>query len=169
MDADQEDTRLAELREALRHLPESQSATRGFEISASDDFNQLSLDLSNWPDQISALTSDQITTLDLSSLNLNASSSINMSSITPSWSYIDDTVQTHSSKISLQGDDADIEINGQSMMSVLEEIRDRLAILKVSEEMEREWDELRILREQYENKLAECREKSQAWSCLKKS
>ena len=51
---------------------------------------------------------------------------------------------------------------------MLKEIRDRLNILQVSEEMEKEWDELRELREQYEAKLAECREKSQMWSTLKK-
>ena len=52
-------------------------------------------------------------------------------------------------------------------MGVLKEIRDRLGIIQVSEAMEAEWDELRQLREQYEAKLAECREKSEAWSALK--
>jgi hypothetical protein len=33
--------------------------------------------------------------------------------------------------------------------------------------MEQEWDELRAIREQYEAKLAECKEKSQAWKALK--
>ena len=71
-----------------------------------------------------------------------------------------------SAKISLQGDDADIEINGESVVGMLREIRDRLNIIKVSETMEAEWDELRVLRQQYEAKLAECRAKSQAWSAL---
>ena len=53
------------------------------------------------------------------------------------------------------------------MVSMLRDIRDRLAILQVSEEMEAEWDELRELREQYEAKLTECREKSRAWQALK--
>jgi hypothetical protein len=72
-----------------------------------------------------------------------------------------------SGRISLQGDDADIEINGESVVSLLREIRDRLNIIQVSETMEKEWDELRALREQYEAKLAECREKSRAWEALK--
>jgi hypothetical protein len=72
-----------------------------------------------------------------------------------------------SAKITLNGDDADIEINGESVVGMLREIRDRLNILQVSENMEAEWDELRALREQYEAKLAECREKSQAWAALK--
>ena len=72
-----------------------------------------------------------------------------------------------SGRLTLTGDDADIEINGESVMSVLKEIRDRLGIIQVSEAMEAEWDELKQLREQYEAKLAECREKSSAWEVLK--
>ena len=80
-----------------------------------------------------------------------------------------DTMQVASSsgRLTLTGDDADIEINGESVMGVLKEIRDRLGIIQVSEAMEAEWDELRELRQQYEAKLAECREKSEAWSALK--
>lgn len=86
----------------------------------------------------------------------------------PAWTFSDLSITSPpSGKISLQGDDADIEINGESVVSMLREIRDRLNILQVSEEMEQEWDELRVLREQYEAKLAECREKSRAWDALK--
>ena len=72
-----------------------------------------------------------------------------------------------SGRLTLTGDNADIEINGESVMGVLKEIRDRLGIIQVSEAMEAEWDELRELRERYEAKLAECREKSKAWEALK--
>ena len=85
------------------------------------------------------------------------------------WQDISAATPTQSNKISLQGANADIEINGESVVSMLREIRDRLNILQVSEEMEQEWDELRILREQYEAKLAECREKSRAWAALKQT
>jgi hypothetical protein len=86
----------------------------------------------------------------------------------PTYSFSDLSItQRPSAKITLIGDEADIEINGESVVGMLKEIRDRLNILQVSEQMEAEWDELRILREQYEAKLAECREKSRAWSALK--
>ena len=87
----------------------------------------------------------------------------------PSYSYNDITMGSFnpSNKISINGPDADIEINGESVVGMLKEIRDRLNILQVSAEMEAEWDELRVLREQYEAKLAECREKSRAWAALK--
>ena len=89
-------------------------------------------------------------------------------SAAPTYSFSDiSTTQSPSAKLTLTGDDADIEINGESVVGMLREIRDRLNILQVSAEMEAEWDELRVLREQYETKLAECREKSRAWAALK--
>jgi len=88
----------------------------------------------------------------------------------PTYSFSDLSITSHpSAKITLTGDDADIEINGESVVGMLKDIRDRLNILQVSEEMEAEWDELRTLREQYEAKLAECREKSRAWKALQQS
>ena len=100
---------------------------------------------------------DLTTSIDWSTLNSNITLGPLMS----------DTLAYPSSKITLTGDDADIEINGESVIGVLKEIRDRLGIIQVSEAMEAEWDQLRELRQQYEAKLAECREKSEAWSALK--
>lgn len=85
----------------------------------------------------------------------------------PTYSFSDLSItQTPQAKLTLNGADADIEINGESVVGMLKDIRDRLNILQVSEQMEAEWDELRVLREQYEAKLAECREKSRAWAAL---
>jgi len=72
-------------------------------------------------------------------------------------------------KISLRGEDADIDINGVSLMATIKEIGDRLNMLCPDPEMEKEWDQLRELREQYEAKLQECREKSRAWKALQQS
>ena len=72
-----------------------------------------------------------------------------------------------SAKISLEGDDADIDINGRSLMKTLDAIQDRLNMLRPDPEMEVEWDELQTLRDQYEEKLKQCREKSAAWKALK--
>jgi len=88
----------------------------------------------------------------------------------PSWTFSDLSITSPpQAKIELRGEDADIEINGESVVSMLRDIRDRLNILQVSEEMEAEWDELRTLREQYEAKLTECRKKSRAWAALKQA
>ena len=71
-----------------------------------------------------------------------------------------------SGKISLQGESADIDVNGVSLMETIKGIQDRLNMLCPNPEMEAEWDELRQIREQYEAKLAECQEKSRAWKAL---
>ena len=175
MDTEQEDTRLAELREALRCAPQAQTEPRTFEIKSSDQSFDLDLSglnsMQDWTTaQIPSLTTDQITALDLSTISLASpgTGGLYQSGVQPSWSFDNDVIQTAaSSKISLTGEDADIEINGESVVSMLRDIRDRLAILRVSEEMEAEWDELRSLREQYDAKLAECREKSAMWKTLK--
>ena len=71
-----------------------------------------------------------------------------------------------SGKISLRGDNADIDVNGVSLMDTLKDIQDRLSMLCPDPEMEAEWDELRAIRDQYEAKLKECQEKSRAWKAL---
>jgi hypothetical protein len=59
------------------------------------------------------------------------------------WSY------NPSSKITLDGPDADIEINGVSLWTTMQEIANRLNIMHVNPELETEWSELRELGEQY--------------------
>jgi hypothetical protein len=106
-------------------------------------------------------------TITLGSLSNTAPSiSISNGGIDPySFSYTPPNTSL-SNKLSVNGPDADIEINGESVVGILREIRDRLNILQVSKDMEQEWDDLRVLREQYEAKLEECREKSRAWTAL---
>ena len=107
---------------------------------------------------------------DAFTISTNGSHPYTWPNTSPSWTFQDLSITSPpSGKISLKGDDADIEINGESVVGMLRDIRDRLNILQVSEEMEAEWDELRALREQYEAKLAECREKSRAWAALKQA
>jgi hypothetical protein len=175
MDTDQEDTRLAELREALRRIS---PASHTVEIGAKAEDRQLSLDLSDlcidsmsdWTTkQMSVLATDQINALNLSSLTAIGVTQPNGQHqyTTPSWNFSNDALAGHPGRISLTGEDADIEINGESIVGMLRDIRDQLAILKVSEEMEAEWHELRELRQQYEAKLEECRSKSEVWKTLR--
>ena len=119
---------------------------------------------------------EQLIEIDLSKLGHSDAYTINTSptytwpNTSPLWTFTDGSITSPpSGRLELRGDDADIEINGESVVGMLREIRDRLNILQVSEEMEAEWDELRALREQYEAKLAECLEKSRAWNILKKN
>jgi len=52
-------------------------------------------------------------------------------------------------KITLEGADADIEINGVSLWATMQEIANRLNIMHTNPELETEWQELRELGEQY--------------------
>jgi len=74
---------------------------------------------------------------------------------------------TPSGTLELQGEGADVRINGVSLTGVLKNIEERLNILRPNTELEAEWDQLRKLGEQYRALEAELKEKSQMWSKLK--
>jgi hypothetical protein len=73
-----------------------------------------------------------------------------------------------SGKMSLKGQNADIEINGKSMSAWMDKIEQRLNILTPNPDMEKEWDDLRRLGERYRKLEKKCQEKSQMWEALKK-
>lgn len=72
-----------------------------------------------------------------------------------------------SGKIILEGADADIEINGESLVATLRGIQERLNILQPNTKLEQEWDQLRALGEQYRQLEKQLEEKSRMWSALK--
>ena len=70
-------------------------------------------------------------------------------------------------KIKLQGEDADIEINGRSLRRVLQALEQRLLLLTPNAELEAEWDQLRELGEQYRALEADLQAKSEMWRRLR--
>lgn len=86
------------------------------------------------------------------------------------WSDLTSRATAHmsqSGRLSLQGDNADIDINGVSLMETLKTIQDQLNILRPNKELEAEWDQLRELGEQYRKLEAEFKEKQKVWEALK--
>lgn len=75
---------------------------------------------------------------------------------------------SHGALLKLQGDNADIDINGVSIKQSLKDIQERLNILTVNPELESEWQELRELGEQYRKLEKQCIEKATVWNNLKK-
>jgi len=73
-----------------------------------------------------------------------------------------------SGKLTLQGPNADIEVNGESLMTAIRKIEERLNILKPNEKLEAEWDQLRELGEQYRALEKKLMEQNEMWSALKK-
>jgi hypothetical protein len=85
--------------------------------------------------------------------------------LTDSWSWQN---APQSGKITLDGNDADIEINGRSLMQILDGLEQRLGLLKCREDLEEDWSELRALGDQYRAKLAEIENKNKMWDTLKR-
>ena len=77
-------------------------------------------------------------------------------------------VVNQSGTIEIRGKDADIKINGKSMVSWMEAVEERLNILMPNPELEAEWDELQALGERYRALEKQCQEKAQMWAALKK-
>jgi hypothetical protein len=96
---------------------------------------------------------------------LNYTSPYTFSSATPNWSIRDDN--NVSSTIDLKGENADIKINGVSLMDMLTTIQDRLNILRPNPELETEWDQLRELGAQYRELEKKLQEQSDMWAKLK--
>ena len=119
-------------------------------------------------------------TIDLSSVDFSVTGAVGSGSSTNvTWSYPNTWTTTDiytvspsltmqpQGKISLQGKDADIEINGESLVQMLKNIQERINILTVNAELEKEWDELRELGDQYRALEKRIIEKIQTWDRLR--
>jgi len=86
----------------------------------------------------------------------------------PAWSFQDlNLISQPSGKITLDGDNADIEINGRSLMQILDGLEQRLGLLKCREDLESDWSELKALGDQYRAMVKGIEEKTQMWNTLK--
>jgi len=71
------------------------------------------------------------------------------------------------SKIRLDGAEADIEVNGWSLVDAIQKIEERLNILRPNPGLETEWEELRALGEQYRKLEQHIKDKQATWDKLK--
>ena len=81
-----------------------------------------------------------------------------------------------SGTLQLTGDNADVVVNGTSLKGTLENIQStldaveqRLGLLRPSLELEKEWDELKRLGDEYRALEADIRDKMKVWDILKKT
>jgi hypothetical protein len=74
---------------------------------------------------------------------------------------------TASGVMDLKGENADIKINGKSLVDTLTALEQRLNILTPNPKLEAEWDELRELGERYRELEKQCKEKAEMWAKLK--
>ena len=69
-------------------------------------------------------------------------------------------------KMSISGEDADIEINGISLKDTLHNLQERMAILEPNPALEAEFKELRDIRQKYIELERNLLEKKQMWDTL---
>lgn len=70
-------------------------------------------------------------------------------------------------KIQLNGEGADIEVNGWSLVSAVKQIEERLAIMQPNPKLESEWEELKQLGDQYRKLEQHILDKQATWDKLK--
>ena len=87
-----------------------------------------------------------------------------------SWgSQISPNTTISGALLELNGDKADIKINGVSLNDTLTAIQKKLDVLTLNPKLENEWDDLKALGEQYRKLEDELAEKSKMWAALKKT
>ena len=72
-----------------------------------------------------------------------------------------------STKINLEGENADIVVNGVSLVDAINSIKDRLNCLQINPALEAEWEELRALGDQYRELERQILEKQATWDRLR--
>lgn len=72
------------------------------------------------------------------------------------------------SSISLRGPQADIDINGRSLLKTLDALEQRLNMLTPNPKLEKEWDQLKKLGDRYRKLEKQCEDKAAMWTKLKK-
>jgi hypothetical protein len=75
--------------------------------------------------------------------------------------------KTNSAKIQLNGEGADIEVNGESLIGMIRKIEERLNILTPNTELEAEWEELCALGNRYRELEQHIKDKQATWDRLK--
>lgn len=74
---------------------------------------------------------------------------------------------TSQGKISITGEQADIDINGKSLKTWMEKVEQKLAILEPNPKLEADWAELKELGDKYRALEKDIHEKMKAWDILK--
>ncbi len=70
-------------------------------------------------------------------------------------------------KLALKGNNADIDINGKSLVRWMQAMEERMNWMQPNVELEKEWDDLKKLGDRYRKLEQKCREKADVWNKLK--
>jgi hypothetical protein len=106
-----------------------------------------------------------ISSIDTNSVMWSATPNTVWTTNTADWSI--GTSVGQSGTMELKGENADIVVNGRSLMDAIDTLEQRLNILVPNPELEKEWDELRELGDRYRELERLCKEKGDMWAKLK--
>ena len=107
---------------------------------------------------------EDLITVKLTDNTVNWAESITLDTSWLEEGYVFD--ESQSGKITLEGKNADVIMDGVSLKDTLKGINDRLAILQVNPALEAEFDELHALGEQYRALERKLLEKKAVWNAL---
>jgi len=113
----------------------------------------------------SSLTSG-IDTITISPSPLTIGSMATPNSVYTQWTNTPMTAESNGS-LSLQGDGADITINGVKLSETLKALQERLNVLVPNPKLEKDWEELAELGRQYRELEKHITEKMATWDKLK--
>ena len=140
---------------------------------SSQDYNFQTVDLSTI-DLSSSITMaspvftiSSAPTITIGSSGANISNNMWTTNTTTGWNGTSAADLNQSGMLSLKGANADIDINGKSLMKTLEALEERLNIMVPNPELEKEWDDLKKLGNRYRKLEKKCREKAEMWNKLK--
>ena len=139
----------------------------------------ITVTMPGWDDTLDSSDTYTLTGVPPGNLTIGGSSNAAIGGVTVPWVTTTGTSMSSgigigewanhaSTKIRLNGPDADIEINGESLKDVLKNIEQRLNILKPNPELESEWEELRVLGDAYRKLEADIQAKMKTWDAIAK-
>ena len=106
-------------------------------------------------------------TNDTYTINANSSSPWAIGSVTGANYATNITDRNQTGKISIKGENADLDINGVSLKDFMQRVEQRLAILTPDARLEAEWEELRTLGERYRKLEKEILDRMKTFDILK--
>jgi hypothetical protein len=115
---------------------------------------------------VPTLTDDTITLSSVSGATYPGTYTINTSNVTGIANPWLTQSPFSAPKIQLNGEGADVEVNGESLMATLSIIKERLNYLQVNPELEAEWSELKQLGDQYRKLEQHIKDKQATWDRL---
>lgn len=135
------------------------------------DINTIILDSLDWNDPNAAneifisCMDDCVTLPGPTPTTVTIASGLDLGSI----SFEDNTFigQAHHNTLEVQGEDADIKINGQSLMAMITDLQRQVGLLQANPDLESDWAELKLAGDRYREIEAAIKQKTKMWDMLK--